>query len=123
MAHVLREETRKNSEKIVILRTTLPQYFYAGPEYPIGYYTDLPGFVNYIKEHKSCLNQTFDKNHWTNFFLEKFSKEYGFKFLDSAPLYTDRWDLVHYGKIDCTHFCYTPEIAVPEIALLTQLLP
>ena len=131
VADILEEETRKHSEKSVIFRSTLPQHFYAGPNFPPGYFIASRLFRENKDKYKNigCWNHTFTKMHWTSFYLEKVSRLYGFGFLDSAPLYTDRWDL-HIIKtvndvkeVDCTHYCYTPEHFVPEVALLNELLP
>ena len=126
LAGVLREET-KQLKKTVLFRNTLPQH-YAGPEIPSQNYEDSPEYLNSsLRKDNRYLNQTFDQMHWTSFYLEKVSRLYGFGFLDSDPLYTDRWDL-HFqlpgaSKVDCSHYCYTPELFVPEVALLTELLP
>ena len=57
-----------------------------------------------------------------NYYLEELSQQYGFKILNSAALYADRWDLHFPKNKDWLHFCATPETAVPEMALLNQLL-
>ena len=121
LAHILRKELASHPEKVVIFRSTLPQHFDGMELLPDGYYTD--GFT-----YKACMKETFSGAHWTNVYMEKISKEYGFKFLYSAPVYMDRYELhLEYDggrktRIDCTHFCYSPELVGPELTLLTQLL-
>ncbi len=117
MADIFKEEMILYPEKQVIFRSTPPQHFDGGGVYPPGYFQeDIPG--------QKCLNKPFRKQFHANICLREVSQKYGFKYLDSAPLYMDRYDM-HFPdsyKTDCSHFCYTPEVIIPEIALLNTLL-
>ena len=115
IAHILNTELSKHPEKQVVFRNTLPQHFYRGK----GRDRYFRGF----NKSKICFG-TNNVQHWTNKYMKEVSKHYGFKYLESFPIYADRWDL-HVrktGRLDCTHFCYTPELIVPEIALLNTLI-
>ncbi len=121
IAEILKKEVQLHPDKVVMWRSTLPQHFDGMNVTSDGYYT---GLLLY----KACIKETFKGIHWTNIYMEQVSSEYGFKFLNTAPLYMDRWDL-HFstyvaksGNVDCTHSCYTPEVLAPEIALMNQLL-
>ena len=115
LAYILKTELSKHPEKQVVFRNTLPQHFYRGK----GRDRYFHGF----NKSKKCFG-TNNVQHWTNKHLKEVSKEYGFKYLESFPIYADRWDLhiTRTGRLDCTHFCYTPELIVPEIALLNTLI-
>ena len=121
MADILKKEVQLHPEKVVILRSTLPQHFDGMKVLPDGYYIE-------SMPYKSCLKETFSEKHWTNVYMEKVSSRYGFGYLNTAPLYMDRWDLhiathvAKNSKVDCTHWCYTPEVFGPEVALMNQLL-
>ncbi len=114
MAEILKEELSRHPEKQVIFRSALPQHFYShdGKE---GYYTTTA---------TTCGPTLTPKSHFANFYVEQITNFYGFKFLDSTGIYKDRWDMhfPHAPELDCSHWCYSPEIYVPEIALLNQLL-
>ena len=115
IASILKTELIKHPEKQIVFRNTLPQHFNIGNNTG-GYF---PGF----KKSTACFGNN-NVQHWTNKYLKEVSKQYGFKYLESFPIYADRWDL-HPPKtdsLDCTHFCYTPELIVPEIALLNTLI-
>ncbi len=115
MVEMLVKETEQHPEKQVIVRSTLPQHFDAN---------DSSGTHNRARENSHCANVSTTMSHWTNYYLEDISRKNGFKFLDSSPIYMDRWDL-HFPeneKLDCTHFCYTPDLYMPEIVLLNKLL-
>ncbi len=75
---------------------------------------------------KRACQQEARRDHFSNYHLKEIADKYGFKFLFSAPIYKERGDL-HFPermeiKPDCTHWCYTPELIVPELALLNKLL-
>ena len=63
--------------------------------------------------------------HPTNYFLKNMAKRFKFSFLDNFSLYYERGDW-NRGKtsssVDCTHYCYTPELILPEMVLLTQFI-
>ncbi len=117
MADILKEEVTKHPEKKVIFRSTPPQHFDGGGIAPIGYYQD-------DIEGQQCLDYPFGKELYANFCLKEIAKEYGFKYLNSAPIYMDRYDMhfPEHTKMDCSHFCHTPETYIPEIALINKLL-
>ena len=115
MCNILQKEVKLHPEKQVMFRSTLPQHFDS---------SDGSGYYNGQFKPTSCAVQPTVRSHWTNEVTKHVSMQYGFKYLDSAPIYMDRWDL-HFPDhvhLDCTHFCYTPETFVPEFVLLNQLL-
>ncbi len=110
LGQITQAEMMKCPGKQVILRSTLPQHFPGkGGWYP----PKMKG--------KCCRKISSYKEHWTNEYLKMTSEHYGLKYIDSAPFYVDRWDL-YLTPEDCTHSCITPEITIPEIALLNSLL-
>ena len=115
VAGLLKEELTRYPHKQVVFRSTLPQHFYMGK--------NIGGYFPKFNKHISCYGVN-NVQHWTNKYMKEVSKRYGFKYLDSFPIYADRWDLHFPNKTmpDCTHFCFTPETIIPELALLEQLL-
>ena len=114
VAEILKDELSRHPEKQVIFRSTLPQHFFT-PGQDHGFFTT---------DAVSCGPTPKPRSHFTNFYMEQITKFYGFKFLDSTGIYKDRWDM-HFPlaeSLDCSHWCYSPEIIVPEVALLNQLL-
>ncbi len=116
MANVIEEEVRLHPAKQVIIRNTLPQHFHYFGAVPHGYYDPTAQGSICWKSNK--------KDHFTNYYTSQIADLYGFKFLNSAPVYMERWDLhfPKHKKSDCSHWCYTPEIYVPELSILNQLL-
>ena len=115
VAGLLTKELRRHPHKQVIFRSTLPQHFSNG-EHNGGYFR---GF----NKDRTCYGES-KTQHWTNKYMKEVSKRYGFKYLDSFPIYAARWDL-HFPNntvLDCTHFCFTPETIIPELTLLEQIL-
>ncbi len=115
---VIKKEVVLNPNKQVIIRSTLPMHTFS--TIPLS---TLPQFYSDLSPEHSCKLKTL-QNHHTNFYMEQISKLYGFKFLNSAPIYKDRGDL-HFPerqRSDCIHWCYSPETYIPEIVLLNQLL-
>ena len=115
VAGLLKEELTRNPYKQVVFRSTLPQHFYMG--------TNIGGYSSGFNKSAKCFGENHVE-HYTNKYMKEVSKRYGFKYLDSFPIYAARWDL-HFPnnkRPDCTHFCYTAEIVIPELALLEQLL-
>lgn len=112
LADILQVEVLKHPGKQVIIRSTLPQHFSTKD----GWYRGRRNL-----KQKACSNKTLHNEHWTNFYLKMTSDQYKFKYMDSAPFYTDRWDL-HANPKDCTHSCLTAEITIPEMNLFNSLL-
>ena len=123
MGEFLDQETR-NTSKQVIIRSTAPQQFVTKEG-------------DTLNEHKmrsvhfcaSPKNITHPIPHFTNHFLMQLARRYRFKFLNNYPLLYERGDLmngyvIQGGReiIDCTHYCYSPEIIWPELVLLTELI-
>ena len=121
-AIILQQELQSHPEKTVIVRGTLPQHFSGHGIFPDGYYIqDLAAKV----KKKKCITHSNYEDHWTNFYLKTFSKTNGYAYLDSPSIYADRWDLhkqMPGPKVDCTHFCHTPETLVAELVLLNDIL-
>ncbi len=117
MAEILKKEVKQHPWKQVVFRSTPPQHFNGGGVYPAGYFQ---GEV----EGQGCLDKPFGKELYSNFCLKEISEVYGFKYLNSAPIYVDRYDMhfPFHHRVDCSHFCHTPEVYIPEIALLNQIL-
>ncbi len=114
VADILKAEVTRNPDKQVILRSTLPQHFPGND----GYY-EKQKKENHMYEQ--CDHTSTLKEHFSNKHLKNTAEQFGFKYMDSFPIYMDRWDL-HWKLGDCTHNCYTEETAVPELALLNRLL-
>ena len=115
LAKIMKLEMKEHPYKQVICRNTLPQHFQAvnGSFYFEGFDKSL-----------QCSRKPNNLHHWTNKHLEEICKAYGFKYLDSFPIFADRWDLHEPWRIppDCSHYCFTPELVIPEIAMLNELL-
>ncbi len=107
---IAQEEMMKSPGKQVILRNTLPQHL-----------SGEGGQYQPKMKHKGCTKISLYTEHWTNQHIKMTAEHYGLKYMDSAPFYVDRWDL-HMKPTDCTHSCITPEVTVPEMALLNSLL-
>ncbi len=114
VADILKAETAKHPKKQVVVRSTLPQHFPGNNGYFVAPRTQ-------FDIYDSCANKTTEKEHRSNKALQNIAEQYGFKYMDSFPIYMERWDL-HWRSGDCTHNCYTAEITVPELALLNTLL-
>lgn len=106
---IFKEELTRHPEKQVIIRSTTPQHYAGYPYYTLG------------QKDWNCQKRTTYNEHWTNKILKSAAKQYGFKYMNSFPIYMDRWDL-HFRKMDCTHSCVTAEVIVPEMALLNSIL-
>ncbi len=114
---ILRAELQTNPQKQVVLRGNLPQHFPGNN----GYFA-FTKVQNYRKI--GCTNKTTEREFFTNYALKSTAKENNFKYMDSFPFYMERWDLHDKKKkhFDCSHYCITAEITVPELALLNSLL-
>ncbi len=103
----------------IIFRMTLPQHFYSVTQ--TGWYHDT---TNEEKHKKDC---SFIKNparHFMDNIVRKYALKYGFQILDEFEIFSARSDLhqkVH-GIKDCTHYCFTMETIMPQLAPLIQLL-
>ncbi len=110
LGKIAQAEMRNHPGKEVILRSTLPQHFLTHD-----------GWFHKNKEKSKKCNKISYKEHWTNSYLKSTVAQFGFKYMDSAPFYVDKWDL-HANPRDCTHSCLTAEVTIPEMALLNSLL-
>ncbi len=111
LGKIAQAEMKNYPGKEVILRSTLPQHFLTHD-----------GWFHRNKEKsKKCSKISSYNEHWTNSYLRSIAAQFGFKYMDSAPFYVDRWDL-HANPRDCTHSCLTAEVTIPEMALLNSLL-
>ena len=103
----------------IIFRMTLPQHFNSVTQ--TGWYHDT---TNEEKHKKDC---SFIKNparHLMENIVRKYACKYGLQILDEFEIFSSRSDLhqrVH-GIKDCTHYCFTMETIMPQLALLSQLL-
>ena len=117
LGKLLYNQTR-NSSKQVIIRSTTSQHFIS--KNGDGFY------LNRIKSRKKCANNlTNPSPHYTNYYLREMAKKYHFQYLDNFPILYGRGDLMvglTKDELDCTHYCYSPEIIWPELVLLTQLI-
>lgn len=123
MARVLHHAAAASQPRTqIILRSTLPQHFRAEKKFRGGYFQEEADRSKFA--YSKCLTGPNDLAHWTNPILRRIAHAYGFQYLNSFPLYADRWDLHYLNKTptDCTHWCYTPEVIGPEVALLNQLV-
>ena len=114
MADVIKEES---SGSTVIFRSTPPQHYDGSGVYTPGFFQEeLPG--------QACLTKPFTQDFYGNLCLREVAKKYGFLYLDSSAIFMDRYDM-HFPdarKLDCTHVCHSPELYIPEMILLNQLL-
>ncbi len=117
VAAMLQSELAKKPQKQVIFRSTPPQHF-AGND---GYHA-----AAQVPQYKQvgCQKLTTRREHETNDLLKFVAEKYKFKYMDSFPIYMDRWDLHWKPKtaMDCSHNCIIAEVAVPELALLNSIL-
>ncbi len=113
MADILEESVYFHPQKQVIFRSTMPSHSRYNVQEPILADTGSSG----------CWAQT-KRNHFSNAYLEQVSNLYEFRYLNSAPIFMDRGDmhLPEHELTECSHWCYSPETVVPEIALLNDLL-
>ena len=70
---------------------------------------------------------TFVKNprrHAMDAVVRQYAQEYGFQMFDDFDIFSARWDLHQEvaTKRDCTHYCFTMETIMPQLALLSQYL-
>ena len=107
---LLKEELTRHPYKQLIFRNTLPQHFNSRQNGRSGEY------YNIVNKDRKCYGIN-NIPHWTNKYLKEVAKKYGFKYLDSFPIYAARWDLHFPAKSDCSHNCYTPETVIPELTL------
>ena len=113
VAGLLKEELTRHPHKQVVFRSTLPEHFYDG--------TNTGGYLRDLNNEISCYGINYQQ-HWTNKYMKDVSKRFGFKYLGTFPIYAERWDLHFLEQLDCTHYCYTPETVIPELALLDRHL-
>ncbi len=103
MAEVLKQELAVYPFRQIIFRNTLP--------------------VHYPSQTGGSCSRESPPEFFTNGVFEELAMKSGFKYLNSAPIYKDRGDMHLEGNVvDCMHWCYSPELIVPEIALLNRLL-
>ena len=111
-SQLLKEEIKLHDWKQIVYRATLPQHFYSKSN---------TGFFQKFNPNSSCAKVTSVVENPTNALLKAAAERYGFKYLDNYYIYKDRYDLHSRIKIgDCTHYCYSPELLVPELILLDQ---
>ena len=113
--HLLQQETQGTSKQVII-RSTVSQHFIT--ESGDGFWEDR------IKTSKKCVIVN-PNSHYSNHYLQEMARKYNFKYLDNFPLFYERGDMVKgwNGKeADCAHYCFSPEIILPELVLLTELI-
>ena len=114
LSELLQEEKLKHKHKQVVLRATLPQHFISKSN---------TGFYERYISNATCAKIASKVEHPTNGILREATKRYGFKYLDNYHIYKGRYDMhTHIKKGDCTHYCFSPELTIPELILLDQLL-
>ena len=107
----LKNNIAKNKNIQIVFRATLPQHFKNDKN---------NGFFSGKKTE--CTNYSSGMEHPSNALIGYMAKQFGFKYLNSYHIYQDRFDLHTEQKGDCTHYCYTPELIIPELKLLDQLI-
>ena len=113
-SHILQNEMIKDKRKQVVFRATLPQHFLSKAN---------TGLYEQYNPNASCAKSTSIIENHTNALLKAAAEKYGFKYLNNYYIYRDRFDLhSRTKKGDCTHYCYTPELIIPELILLEQLI-
>ncbi len=103
----------------IIFRMTLPQHFNSITQ--TGWYQDT---TKEEKHKKDCSFINNPARHFIDNTVRKYTLKYGFQILDEFEIFSARSDLhqrVH-GIKDCTHYCFTMETIMPQLALLIQLL-
>ncbi len=109
----------KKNGTTILFRNTLPQHFPTASNTGIySHYT--------AKKGGKCVKVTHPEKHPSDIIMEHYAKIHNISILNDYILFLDRWEL-HSVKnkhlhLDCTHFCYTPELAVPQLVLMNQLL-
>ncbi len=102
----------------LILRTTPPQHY--STDVHSGRYDDYQ-----FTDGDKCVNVPKPERHQTDKIVEYFARENDLRILDDFEIFQHRWDLhqqTKFHKLDCTHFCYTPETFIPHLTLLSQLI-
>ena len=125
-------ETRKNPHKKVVLRSTLPTHHLATQNRKTKTGVFRPGLFDEMRK-KTCWHGVPPVDDPTNGHQKTLAETFGFAFYDAFNVYKARGDL-HSVKYlfdskaknrsvrDCTHFCYSPELIFPELALLNNAL-
>lgn len=114
LSELLQEEVSKHKHKQVILRATLPQHFISKSN---------TGFFEKYNPNATCAKVISRVENPTNALLREAARTHGFKYLDNYHIYKGRYDMHSLiKKGDCTHYCYSPELTIPELTLLDQLL-
>ena len=114
LSELLQNEISRSNQKQVILRGTLPQHFISKSGTGVFERYDPSG---------TCATIVSKVENPTNALLKENAKHYGFKYLDNYHIYKRRYDMHSlYKKGDCTHYSYSPELTIPELILLDQLL-
>lgn len=116
MSKLLKTELQKNPGKRIIVRNTLPSHFKSRSQ--LGLFME-----SALRENTTCMPHRPLVGDPTTSYQRVAADRLGFLFLDGYNIYKTRYDLHSLTDYrDCTHWCYTPELIIPEMALLNQLL-
>ena len=98
----------------VVFRTTAPQHFESFNG--LGLYVE-----KYVPWPFKCVDIKIPERNGADSITRFAAKKYGFVMFDDFEIFSSRWDL-HQEDGDCTHYCFTMETIMPQLALLSQLL-
>ena len=99
----------------IVYKLTVPQHFITASG---------AGWYNERTSNKRCVRVPKPDRYPSDHVMKYYANRYGFKVLDDFDIFVNRSDL-HQDMsdyTDCSHYCFTVETIMPQIALLTQLL-
>ncbi len=112
LAEVLSAAARERPRMRIVFRATLPQHFMSSHQ--TGFFED---------NDMECAKVKATTPHPTNVFLKNYATQFRFLYLDTFALYAERYDLHSvFNRADCTHYCFCPELIVPEVIMLAMML-
>ncbi len=117
---VILDTVMKNLESLsakgvkVVFRTTVPQHFKSrnGLGLYVNKYTEWPF---------QCVDIPVPERNGADAITRLAVTKYGFVLFDDFDIFSSRWDL-HQDVRDCTHYCFTMETIMPQLALLAHFL-
>ncbi len=117
VASLVGEKTKKGT--IGIFRNTLHQHFRTASN--DGIYANFIGDKNDV-----CVQVKSFYKHPADIIMEYYAKKYNIKILSDYVIFWERFDLhsemYNDIRLDCTHYCYTPETAIPQLIMLNRLI-
>ncbi len=102
----------------IIYKMTSPQHFATSTG--TGWYEDLAD-----PQNRQCVNNTYPARHFIDSIAKQYASQHGFSIFDDFDIFTSRWDMHPFRNTkgaDCTHYCFSMETVMPQLALLTHIL-